>query len=180
MPRLIALVGLPGAGKTVVTEELVRLGFQKIYFGELTFDKLKEEGLEVNETNERMMREKLRQVHGMAAYALLNIPKITAMLSHGDVMIESMYSWEEYLILKEQFEQLEVLAIYAPPRLRYAWLAKRAYRPLREEEVRSREVAQIEKLHQAGPIAMADYTVVNTGTKSELIEEVGKFVDGKI
>ncbi|QQG49997.1 MAG: AAA family ATPase [Candidatus Berkelbacteria bacterium] len=179
MPRLVALVGMPGSGKSVATAIFVSNGFQKIYFGDLTFEKLQEEGLEVNEKNERLMRERLRAEHGMSAYAKLSIPKIERLLKKGDVVIESMYSWEEYLVLKEKFPYLEVMAIYSPPQLRAKRLAVRPHRPLSESEVRSRDHSQIEKLQQAGPIAMADVTVVNTGSEEELKKEVEKYIDGK-
>jgi dephospho-CoA kinase len=177
MPRLVALVGLPGAGKSVVTEQFVRRNFQRIYFGDLTFDRLKEEGLAISEENERKMREKLREEHGIAAYAVLNVPKITELLKKGDVVVESMYSWEEYLVLKEKFPLLEVVAVYAPPSLRYERLSNRPHRPLKKSEVQSREASQIEKLHQAGPIAMADWTFLNVGDTNELIQAVEEYLD---
>lgn len=179
MARLVALVGLPGAGKSVATEVFVHQGFHKIYFGDLTFEKLQEANLPVNEANERQMREALRQQHGIAAYALLNIPRITAALKKGNVVIESMYSWEEYLVLRKKFPQLEVLAIYAPPTLRYQRLSIRIKRPLSQAEVKSREASQIENLHQAGPIAMADATVINTGSEEELIKQVKHYINAQ-
>lgn len=179
MARLVALVGLPGAGKSVVTDVFVSDGFHKIYFGALTLDKLHEEGLEVNEKNERMMREKLRADHGMAAYATLNIPKIENLLRQGDVVVDGLYSWEEYLVLKEKFPFLEVLAIYAPPKDRYTRLAKRPERPLTNEEAKARDYSEIEKLHKAGPIAMADHTVVNTGSEEELKNAAKKIITKK-
>ena len=179
MARLVALVGLPGAGKSVATDVFVDNNFQKIYFGGLTLEKLREEGLEINEANERMMREKLRQEHGMAVYAILNIPNIEAALEKGDVIIDGLYSWEEYLVLREKFPNLEVVAIYAPPKDRYKRLSVRRERGLTEEEVKSREVAEIEKLHKGGPIAIADWTVVNIGSEEELKKQVRAYIDGK-
>lgn len=179
MPRLIAVIGLPGSGKTTVGELLIKRGYERVYFGEVTFDKLKEAGLEVNEKNERMIREQLRAEHGIAAYAKLNIPRIERALAKGDVLVESMYSWEEYLLLKEQFPQLEVWAIYAPPKLRYQRLSQRPERPLTTEQARSRDVSQIENLHQAGPIAMADWTFLNTGSTKELREAVEEYLNDR-
>ncbi len=168
MNRLIAVVGLPGSGKSEVVAEFVASGFVKIYFGGLTLEKLNEAKLEVNEGNERMIREKLRADHGMAVFAKLNIPKIKSSLSSNNIVIDGLYSWEEYLVLREKFPNLEVVAVYAPPQMRYARLAARPIRPLSEEECRSRDHTQIENLHQAGPIAIAQHTIVNTGDISIL------------
>lgn len=177
--RLVAVVGLPGAGKSVAVEEFVYKGYQLVYFGGLTFKKLKEEKLAVNEKNERMMREKLRASHGMAAYALLNIPTIEEALTKGKVVIDGLYSWEEYLVLKDKFPLLEILAVWAPPKLRYQRLATRKVRPLQQAEVESRERSQIEKLNQGGPIAVADWLVANTGTKNELKRALEEVLYGK-
>lgn len=180
MHRLVAIVGLPGAGKSAVVEEFEAAGYQKVYFGGLTMEKLNEAGLEVNEKNERMMREKLRKDHGMAAYALLNIPKIEAGLKVSNVVADGLLSWEEYLILKEKFPFMETVAIWAPPKLRYERLASRPVRPLSQADVESRDKAQIEKLNQGGPIVMADALIVNTGTEAELKQALKGIIDGKI
>ncbi|OGD63945.1 hypothetical protein A3A71_01840 [Candidatus Berkelbacteria bacterium RIFCSPLOWO2_01_FULL_50_28] len=178
MFRLVAVVGLTGSGKSEVVSEFEGAGFAKIYFGSLTLEKLNEEKLEVNEANERMMREKLRAEHGMSAYAKLNIPKIEVEISKGDVVIDGLYSWEEYTALKEKFPTMEVVAVYSPPVLRYERLASRPVRPLTNAEAQSRDSAEIENLHKAGPIAMADYTISNTSTVVELKNAVQQILNG--
>ena len=80
MPKnknLIAIVGMPGSGKTQATKYLIKkLNCPKVYFGEATFDRLKKEGLKINYTNEKKVREKIRSELGMGAYAILALPKI--------------------------------------------------------------------------------------------------------
>ena len=61
MNKIIAIVGMCGSGKSIATDILVSKGYEKVYFGGVTMDKLKEENLEVNPQNEKMMREKLRR-----------------------------------------------------------------------------------------------------------------------
>jgi dephospho-CoA kinase len=46
-------------------------------------------------------------------------------------------------------------------------MSKRKERPLPEEECIARDKAEIENLEKGGPIAMADYTIINEGTKKE-------------
>ena len=50
--KIIAVVGMCGSGKSVAVDEFVKRGWKKIYFGEATFMKMKELGLEINEENE--------------------------------------------------------------------------------------------------------------------------------
>jgi dephospho-CoA kinase len=172
MKQLLAIVGLPGSGKSEVVKLVEEKGFAKIYFGGMTIEKLKEENLEVNEQNERMMREKLRRDHGMAAYATLNLPKIKETLAKSSVVIDGLYSWEEYLVLKKEFPEMVVVAVYASPKTRSTRLANRPIRPLTPDQVLSRDHAQIENLHQAGPIAMADFTIVNEGDLADVEKQV--------
>ena len=64
--------------------------------------KLQEEGLEVNPENEKMMREKLRHDLGMGAYAKVLLPEIKELLKNNNVVLDGLYSWTEYNILKEE------------------------------------------------------------------------------
>ncbi len=171
---IVAAVGLPGSGKTEVTKFFLNKGFSRIYFGDVTFDVMREKGLEVNERNERATREAIRKEHGMAAYAILNYPKIKELSDSGkDVLVESMYTWEEYLYLKERFgDRFAVVATYASQDTRAERMRSRKERPLSREELVSRDHSQIENLHQAGPIAIADHTIVNEHDMKHLNSEL--------
>jgi len=179
--RLICIVGMPGSGKSVVADELVKNGFAFLRFGQITLDIIKEKGLEPIEKNEREIREGLRKQHGMAAFAILNIPKIDEMLKKSDVVVDGLYSWSEYKILKEKYGgSMSVVAIFAPPELRYERLADRSvegdaaqrFRNVTREAAKSRDYAEIENVEKGGPIVMADFTIVNTGTVEQLKENI--------
>ncbi|MEK7068132.1 MAG: AAA family ATPase [Patescibacteria group bacterium] len=177
---ILAVVGLPGSGKTETINYLrQKLNCPKVYFGDVVMDELKNQGLEVNEVNERKIREGLREKYGMAAMAIKSLPKIKEILATSDhVLVESLYSWEEYLILQEEFgDNFKILAVYSSPATRYARLQHRPTRPLTAAEARSRDYSQIANLHQAGPIAIADYTVINEGAMKELYEQIEKIVN---
>jgi dephospho-CoA kinase len=161
---VIAIVGLAGAGKTVAVEHAMRsAGWPKVYFGNVVMEEVKKRGLDINEQNERTVREEVRATHGMAACAILSLPKIKELLETAPgVFIESLYSWEEYVAMKKEFgENFKVIAIYSSFATRVARLAIRPERPLTATELESRDYSQIENLHQAGPIARAEYTIVN-------------------
>ena len=108
MNKIIAIVGMCGSGKSVVCDYYESLGFTKIYFGGVTLDKIKEEGLEINEKNEKYMREKLRKEYGMSAYAIILLPKIEEALKYGNVVLDGLYSWDELKVLKEKFKEATI------------------------------------------------------------------------
>lgn len=161
MNKLIAIVGMCGSGKSIASDYYEKLGFQKVYFGGVTMAKLKEAGLEVNPENERAMREGLRKEYGMAAYAIILLPKIEELLKNGNVILDGLYSWDELKVLKEKFSNLKVIAIVVNKDKRYRRLANREVRPFNNEEARMRDITEIENLAKGGPIAFADYYILN-------------------
>ena len=151
MNKLVCVVGMTGSGKSVVSDYLVSKGYSYLRFGQITMDIIKERCLEPNEVNERSVREGIRREHGMGAYALLNIPKFDELLKKGSVVGDGLYSWSEYKILREKYgEQLVVVAVFAPPKLRYSRLVNRTLlstdvnlknRPATFDSARSRDFA---------------------------------------
>ena len=179
LKRIIAIVGMPGAGKSLVAAALEAKGLIRIRFGDLTERELERLGLPVNETNERQVREELRKAHGMAAYALLNVPRIDAAIETSAVVVDGLYSWEEYVVLKERYgERLITVAVVASPQTRQQRLASRPVRPLTPEELASRDRSEIEKLNKGGPIAMADITLINENSLEELERQAGVVAEG--
>ena len=181
--NVIAVVGMAGAGKSEATNYILNTyGWPKVYFGEATFDRLKEEGMEVNYENEKYIREKIRQERGMAAYAELALPKIKEHLKNNDaVLLESLYSWEEYRTIKDEYgDNFKVLAIYSSPATRFQRLQNRKKeRPITdEEEFKQRDRTEIEGTNKGGPIAVADWTVVNEYDIDHLHKEVEGFIEG--
>lgn len=175
---ILAVVGLPGAGKTEIIEYLMKkTGWPKVYFGEVTFDEMKLRGLAVNEKNEKLVREDLRAKYGLLHYAKKIIEKIKDLKTSQNILVESLYGWEEYLEFKKEFgDAFKTLAVLATPETRIARMINRPIRPLTREKVISRDYAQIENLHQAGPIARADFMIVNEGSKEDLHRQIDEII----
>ncbi|MGA2158020.1 MAG: AAA family ATPase [Dehalococcoidia bacterium] len=175
--KLVALVGMPGSGKSEVARVFESRGYKKIRFGDITDEEVGKRGLELNEHNERFVREDLRKQYGMPAYAVLSLPKIEAALQTSDVVVDGLYSWEEYKYLKDRVGgKLNLVAVWAPPSLRYERLQDRKVRPLTGEQASARDFAEIENVNKGGPIAMADYTLSNDSTLEELTEQANKIL----
>lgn len=167
MNKLYAIVGMCGSGKSIASDYLVSKGFNKVYFGGVTMDKLKEANLEVNPENEKMMREKLRSELGIGAFAIVLLPKIKECFNNGNTVLDGVYSYDEVKILKENFPELKIIAIVCDKDIRYDRLSIREVRPLTNEEASARDIAEVENIAKAPPIAMADYYILNNGSVEE-------------
>ena len=175
--KVVAVVGMTGAGKSEAARLFEENGFIKIRFGDVTDEEVRKQGLELNEENERRVRELLRERYGMAAYAILNLSRIDLALKKSPVVIDGLYSWEEYTSLKNYYgKNFYVVAVWASPKIRYARLVARAERRLTLEEAAGRDKAEIEKLNKSGPIAIADFTILNESSLKNLEKEVKKTI----
>jgi len=170
-PRALALVGMPGAGKTICAEHLREQGYFTLRFGAVVVDEVQGRGWDVNPANERIVREELRDSQGMAAMAIISLPKLQdALKRHCCIIIDGLYSFSEYKLLVEKLgAPLVLVAVAAPRHLRYQRLSTRPERPLTRREARERDIHEIEGLEKGGPIAMADYTLINDGAPAELL-----------
>ena len=175
--KVVAVVGMAGAGKTEVARLFEKEGFTRIRFGDITDEEVRKQGLKLNEENERHVREALRKKYGMEAYAMLNLSRIDLALKQTPVVIDGLYSWEEYAFLQNYYrDSFCVVAVWASPRTRYARLSNRGERPLTEDEAASRDMAEVEGINKSGPIAMADFTILNESTLNDLKREVKKTI----
>jgi dephospho-CoA kinase len=172
---------MAGSGKSTIASHLKQKGWHIVHFGEITMREIEKRGLPISEVNEKAIREELRAEDGMAAYARLSLEEIKRSLMTTPTLIDGMYSWSEYMYLKQHFGgQTVVVAIYTTRSIRYGRLSRRPERPLTVEEAELRDFAEIENVEKGGPIAMADYTLINDGTEEELLREFDKLLDNRI
>ena len=178
MNKVVAIVGMAGSGKSIASRVFEGKGFLRIRFGDVTEQEIRKQGLEVNEENERRTREALRDKYGMAAYAVLNQPRIDEALKNADVVLDGLYSWEEYDFFRKRYGvSFRVVAVWSSPATRYARLRERVNRPLTTEEASSRDRAEIERLNKGGPIAIADFTIINESNLAYLKSETERIMN---
>ena len=70
-----------------------------------------------------------------------------------------------------------VVAIVSSRALRYQRLTSRVDRPLTVQEAETRDYQEIERLEKGGPIAIADYTLLNNGEEGDLLKSLNMLVD---
>jgi dephospho-CoA kinase len=170
---------MPGAGKTLCARHLEDKGYFQFRFGGIIVSEVKRRGMDVRPENERIVREDLRAAHGMDAIARLALPRLKdALARHNSIIIDGLYSFSEYKLLRQELgEDMVVVAIAAARHLRYERLANRDIRPLTPAEAQKRDWQEIETIEKGGPIAIADYTLVNDGEPEHLLDALDALLD---
>lgn len=173
--KILAIVGMSGSGKTVAVDFLTSRGTPKIYFGGIVLSEMERRGLEITPENEQIFRKGIRATEGEDWVVRQAISEIKDLIKAGQkrIVLDGVYTWAEYKLLKSEFPgALTVIAVIAPRKTRYARLAKRPVRPLDAKSARERDYHEIEQLAKGGPIAIADYYVINNSTKSALTAQL--------
>lgn len=169
--KIIALVGLAGSGKSSAIDYFTKKGIPKIYFGGIIYKAMEEAGIEPTWDNQQKFREDIRAREGKDFVVRRVIKSIHDLTEAGQkiIVLDGLYTWSEYKILKHEFPgQMSVVAIVTPKHLRYQRMIKRPERPMQPREVDQRDWSEIENLEKGGPIAIADYFVINDSDLDDL------------
>jgi dephospho-CoA kinase len=162
--KIVAFVGLPGAGKTVAVNYLTDKGYPKIYFGGIIYKAMNDAGIEITAESQQIFREEIREREGKDFVVKQVIQQIHELMNAGQhrIILDGLYSWTEYKVLKNEFPGImSVFAVVASKRARHHRLANRPERPFTAAEAEDRDWTEIEHLEKGGPIAIADHYIIN-------------------
>lgn len=176
-PKIIALVGMAGSGKGTCTTFIAKkYGVPIVHFGNMVYEEVERRGLDIVQ-HEREVREDMRKQEGPVVLAKRAGARAQKYLAEGQkgVVLDGLYSWSEYTYLRDLFgDDLAVIAVIAPRKLRYERAANRkdARRKYTQEQIEKRDIEEIENLEKGGPIAMADFTILNDKTTDDMLRDV--------
>lgn len=174
--KIVAFVGLAGSGKSTAVEYLTEKAIPKVYFGGIFYEAMKEAGLTPGDWEpENKFRKEIRQREGKDFIVNRAVKQLQDLIDAGQrrLIADGLYSWTEYRILKKAFPgELTVVAVVAPKKLRHHRLANRLDRPMTAQEVDERDWHEIEDIEKGGPIAIADYFIMNDNDLENLHKQL--------
>ena len=170
--KILAIVGMSGSGKSVLVDHLTEKGYPKVYFGGMIYKEMEKRGIARTEDgeSEKTFREEIRATEGKDWVVNQVIAEVKDLIAAGQkrIILDGVYSWTEYKILKHEFpKSLTFVAIVVDKNKRYDRVAKRPGRSFDGKAIRERDRSEIENLEKGGPIAAADYYIINNGTIDE-------------
>lgn len=179
--KIIALVGMAGSGKSVAVDYMTERGVPKVYFGGMIYKEMERRGIERSPDgeSEKKFREEIRETEGKDWVVRQVINEVYDLAEAGQkrIVLDGVYSWTEYKILKHEFPGiLTFIAVVVDKDLRYKRVAARPERPFQLEEIKERDRSEIENLEKGGPIAAADYYILNNGTVEDMTARLAEIL----
>ena len=177
MLRIVAVTGMPGAGKSTAAEALVKKGWTRVIMGDVIRAETKKRGLEPDAKNTGEVMKLLRKERGEAAVADLCLEAIEKSKSQN-VVVDGIRSMAEVDAFRKKARTL-LVAIDASSTRRFELLSERG----RRDDPRSRDMFDERDRRElsvgiGNAIALADETISNQhATPGELEAEMTRIVD---
>ncbi len=172
--KLIAITGMPGAGKEEFLNVAVERGIPFIRMGDLVRELYPLRGPEDADLNLGQFASVERERHGYNIWAKRALERMS-----GDVyLIDGCRSLDEIEAYRGLSEDVNIIAIHTSPSIRYDRLVKRARddAPKNIEEFNARDDREI-GWGLASTIVLSDHLIVNEGTLEEFRSSVNDLLD---
>ncbi|RLF20013.1 MAG: dephospho-CoA kinase [Thermoprotei archaeon] len=164
---IVCLTGMPGSGKTVVSEVAREMGLKVYSMGDAVRKEVLRRESVLDWRSVRKTMFKLREEEGPRAVAKLVVKEM-----RGDewsiAVVEGVRSLDEVEEFKSMGDVI-VLAVHSSPRDRYVRMRARGREgdPKSLEELRRRDLDEL-SLGLGNVIALADYVIVNDSSLEDL------------
>ena len=172
---LIAVAGLAGVGKTTAVGYLESAGVGRpIYVGRYIQDEVKRRGLPINASNERFVRQQIRQQFGLDFIANKVTADLEQIRTNEPILLDAIYVREEAEHYRAVLgRRLIIIGIEADFELRVRRLATRADFPLTPVELVGRDAFDI-GLGVREVVVTADMRLTNEGS----LDDFKRSLDG--
>ncbi|MDO5823811.1 nucleoside monophosphate kinase [Methanobrevibacter sp.] len=174
--QVMGISGLPGSGKSLVSEIAIERGAIIVSMGDIIREEAKKRGETSKETAQN-----LRAEFGQYIVSELTIKKIKRLQDEGlksKIIVEGIRSPHEVDMFKENFEDFIILSIFANPTLRFERLKNR----MREDdsadygEFKSRDQMELD-FGIGDVISLSDKIIINESDLEGYVEKINEFLD---
>ena len=174
--KVIGISGLPGSGKSLVSEIALEKGAIIVSMGDIIREEAKKRGESSKETAQN-----LRKEHGEYIVSELTIKKIKQLEKDEKnqlIIVEGIRSPHEVDMFKENFNDFKVLSIFANPDLRFERLLER----MREDdskdynEFKNRDQMELD-FGIGDVIALSNKIIINESDLDSYIQEINNFFE---
>ncbi|MCI7428156.1 MAG: nucleoside monophosphate kinase [Methanobrevibacter sp.] len=174
--QVMGISGLPGSGKSLVSEIAIKRGAVIVSMGDIIREEAKKRGESTKET-----AQKLREEFGQYIVSELTIKKVKKLQEEdpeSKIIVEGIRSPHEVDMFKENFEDFIILSIFANPSLRFERLKLR----MREDD--STDYAEFKNRDQmeldfgiGDVISLSDKIIINESDLESYINKINEFLD---
>ncbi|MDG6898589.1 MAG: AAA family ATPase [Nitrososphaerota archaeon] len=178
--KLVAITGMPGAGKSTAAQALVARGWKRVVMGDVIREETKRRGLVPDEANTGEVMKDLRRMYGEAAVAELCM-KVVRELKTERVVIDGIRSMVEVEVFRRAADVL-LLVVHASRKRRFALLKERGRSddPQRYEAFLKRDERELD-VGISRAIALAEEMVSNEHAdperlSKEVVDVVGRWL----
>lgn len=174
--RVMGISGLPGSGKSFVSEIATQKGAMIVSMGDIIREEAKKRGESTKETAQN-----LRKEHGEYIVAELTVKKIKEIRKEGfssSIIVEGIRSPYEVNMFKENFEDFIILSVFANPDIRFERIKSRK----REDDTTDYEtfVSRDQRELDFGigdVISLSNKIIINESDLDTYLEEINKFLE---
>ena len=141
--RVIGIVGMPGSGKSTAVEAAQERGASIVVMGDIIRAEADRRGLERSREAMIQLMFEFRKEEGLAAVAKRCVPIINNAKTTF-VIVEGIRSYHEVQEYHKHFPNFTIIAIYAPPNIRFKRLKDRGRSddPMTIEEFNERDLKE--------------------------------------
>jgi dephospho-CoA kinase len=165
--QIIAITGMPLAGKTEVSKIAEKLGLPVISMGDAVRQEAQKRGINGKAIGDFML--KLREEMGPDAVAKI-CSNIIETINNNMIVVEGVRSLHEVNYFKSKFDKIIIIAVHAAPKIRFrrGLLRRRDDDPKTFKEFEKRDLRELE-VGIGSVIALADYMIINEGPLEETL-----------
>ncbi|MFP3215024.1 MAG: AAA family ATPase [Candidatus Micrarchaeota archaeon] len=173
---VVGITGMPGSGKSLAAQYLIRKGFEKVEMGDIIREEMKKKKMRITNKSIREFSLLLRKKFGNDVVARLTLRELRK--KKGNIVIVGLRGVGEIRYFRKRMKQFYVIALVAPKSLRYKRLRARGRDddPKNIKEFEFRE-AKEKRYGIEGAIRNADFIISNTSSVKQLKRDLDSLLD---